>query len=294
MTTREEIVQQADLLGYRGEKKEEYLKQEFTVLVERAAKKEEAEHVERKEELEAERAAKIELEKMRLETEMKMLQTKIQTGIVKDETVSKTFSDASAKHPKLPHFQDGEDDLDIWLTRFESDPEKKKSLRLTILRDEIDGREVDVMRDTGCEGVVVRRQLVDAGPLTGPLTGERRTKFSVTSAGLGGDVIRNCRSCNVCQRTVKNGIVPRVPLEKVPLVDTPLKRVAMDTVGPINPPSEAGHRFILTLIDYATRYAEAVPLRKIDTETVAEALVDIYSRLGVPEEVLSDQGTQFM
>ncbi|GFR99807.1 Pol polyprotein [Elysia marginata] len=69
----------------------------------------------------------------------------------------------------------------------------------------------------------------------------------------------------------------------------------MDIVGPINPPSEAGHRFIMTLIDYATtRYAEAVPLRKIDTETVTEALVDIYSRLGVPEEVLSDQGTQFM
>ncbi|GFS18301.1 Gypsy retrotransposon integrase-like protein 1, partial [Elysia marginata] len=68
----------------------------------------------------------------------------------------------------------------------------------------------------------------------------------------------------------------------------------MDIVGPINPPSEAGHRFILTHIDYATRYAEAVPLRKIDTETVAEALVDIYIRLGVPEEVLSDQGTQFM
>ncbi|GFR64262.1 reverse transcriptase [Elysia marginata] len=48
-----------------------------------------------------------------------------------------------------------------------SDPEKTKSLRLPILRGEIDGREVDVMRDTGCEGVVVRRQLVDAGQLTG-------------------------------------------------------------------------------------------------------------------------------
>ncbi|GFR73119.1 Pol polyprotein [Elysia marginata] len=46
--------------------------------------------------------------------------------------------------------------------------------------------------------------------------------------------------------------------------------------------------------NYATRYAEAVPLRNIDTETAADALVDIYSRLGVPEEVLSDQGTQFM
>ncbi|GFR87729.1 zinc finger protein [Elysia marginata] len=48
-----------------------------------------------------------------------------------------------------------------------SDPEKTKSLLLPILRGEIGGREVDVMRDTGCEGVVVRRKLVDAGQLTG-------------------------------------------------------------------------------------------------------------------------------
>ena len=47
-------------------------------------------------------------------------------------------------------------------------------------------------------------------------------------------------------------------------------------------------------MDYATRYPEAVRLRNIDTETVAEALLHMYSRLGIPEEVLSDQGTQFM
>ena len=35
-------------------------------------------------------------------------------------------------------------------------------------------------------------------------------------------------------------------------------------------------------------------MKRIDTETVAEALVDIYSRLSVPEETLSDQGTQFI
>ncbi|GFR77105.1 hypothetical protein ElyMa_002230000 [Elysia marginata] len=77
--TREEIVQQEDLLGYRGEMREEYLKQEFKLLVEGAA------------------IAK------------------------KEETVGNTskFSDTSAKQPKLPHFQDRKDDLDIWLTRFE-------------------------------------------------------------------------------------------------------------------------------------------------------------------------------
>ena len=68
----------------------------------------------------------------------------------------------------------------------------------------------------------------------------------------------------------------------------------MDLVGPISPPSEKGHRYILTLVDYATRYPEAVPLKNIETETVAEALLDMYSRLVIPEEVLSDLGTQFV
>ncbi|GFO09026.1 gypsy retrotransposon integrase-like protein 1 [Plakobranchus ocellatus] len=134
--------------------------------------------------------------------------------------------------------------------------------------------------------------------ITGAHLGIRRTKDKILSnfywPGVDGDVTRYCRSCDVCQRIVKKDTVPRVPLEKVPLIDTPFKRVAIDLVGPINPPSQAGHRFILTLVDYATRFAEAVPLRKIDTESVAEALVDIYSRLGVSKEVLSDQRTQFI
>ena len=112
--------------------------------------------------------------------------------------------------------------------------------------------------------------------------------------GLRQDVIRFCRSCDVCQRTVKRGSVRKVPLGSMPLIDTPFKRVAVDIVGPIAPPSEAGHRYILTLVDYATRYPEAVPLKKITTEAVAEALLDIYSRVGIPEEVLTDQGTQFI
>ena len=78
------------------------------------------------------------------------------------------------------------------------------------------------------------------------------------------------------------------------LIDVPFKRVAVDLVGPIFPPSNAGHRYILTFIDYATRYPEAIPLKTISTESVAEALVGIYSRVGVPEEVLSDLGIQFI
>ena len=80
----------------------------------------------------------------------------------------------------------------------------------------------------------------------------------------------------------------------MPLIDKPFKRVAIDLVGPISPTSEEGHRYIMTLVDFATRYPGAVPLKTIDTETVAEALVVIFSRLGVPEEILSDLDIQFV
>ena len=112
--------------------------------------------------------------------------------------------------------------------------------------------------------------------------------------GIQGDVTRFCRSCDVCQKTAPKGRTPKVPLQKMPLVDRPFRRVAIDLIGEIKPASESGHRYILTMVDYATRFPEAVALERSDTETVAEALVDMFSRLGVPEEILSDLGTQFV
>ena len=82
--------------------------------------------------------------------------------------------------------------------------------------------------------------------------------------------------------------VTKVPLGKLPLIDTPSKRVAVDIVGPIEPRSERKSRYILILIDYATRYPEAVALPGIETEHVAEAFVDMFSRVGIPDEMLTD------
>ena len=47
------------------------------------------------------------------------------------------------------------------------------------------------------------------------------------------------------------------------------------------------------MIDYATRYPEAVALPGIETERVAEALVEMFSRVGIPDEMLTDCGSQF-
>ena len=90
--------------------------------------------------------------------------------------------------------------------------------------------------------------------------------------GIHQDVASFCRSCDVFQRTLSKGRMTKVPLGKMPLMDLPFKRVAVDMIGPITPASDKGHRYVLTLVDYATRYPEAGPLKSIDTETVAEAL----------------------
>ena len=105
--------------------------------------------------------------------------------------------------------------------------------------------------------------------------------------------MRYCRSCYSCQKVSPKGKLKPAPLEKMPIISEPFSRVAIDIVGPFAPASSRGHKYILTLIDYATRYPEAVPLKNIDTISVAEALMDIFSRVGIPYEILSDNGTQF-
>ena len=66
----------------------------------------------------------------------------------------------------------------------------------------------------------------------------------------------------------------------------------MDIVGAL-PRSRAGHKYILVVCDYATCYPEAIPMKTIDAERVAEELVKIFSRVGIHHEILTDQGSNF-
>jgi len=115
--------------------------------------------------------------------------------------------------------------------------------------------------------------------------GQKKTKDRIWREfwwpGCGAEVTRFCRACDICQRTIAKGRVPSVPLRKMPIIDTPFDRVAVHSVGPIFPPTERGNKYILTMMDYATRYPEAVPLKDIQAEMVAETLVNMFTRVGV-------------
>jgi hypothetical protein len=95
----------------------------------------------------------------------------------------------------------------------------------------------------------------------------RRTVDRVTAEfywpGITSDIKRYCRSCDICQRTVPKRQQIRAPLGKMWVIDIPFRRVAVDIVGPLVPITDKGNRYILTLVDYATRYPEAVALPSI-------------------------------
>ena len=110
--------------------------------------------------------------------------------------------------------------------------------------------------------------------------------------GLTKDVKDFCQGCENCQRGTGSS-VPKAPLQPLPPIGEPFQRVAIDIVGPL-PRTKRGNKYVLTIMDHATRYPEAVPLKRIDAATVAEELCTVFTRLGLPSEILSDQGSNFL
>ncbi len=106
------------------------------------------------------------------------------------------------------------------------------------------------------------------------------------------DVQTYCTTCPTCQKNSAVHRQDRAPLLPLPVISVPFQHMAMDIVGPLEK-SSAGHRYILVISDYATRYPEAFPLRSITTPKIINALVQLFSRVGIPDEILTDQGTNF-
>ena len=100
------------------------------------------------------------------------------------------------------------------------------------------------------------------------------------------------RICPGCQKAAKNRFA-RAPLQPLPCIGEPFRVVAMDLVGPL-PRTASGHKYLLTLMDLHSKFPEAIPLKRVTNEVVLEAFMEIVSRHGIPETILTDQGSVFM
>ena len=83
-----------------------------------------------------------------------------------------------------------------------------------------------------------------------------------------------------------------MPLQPQILIE-PFEKWAFDFVGPINHASKK-KKYILVCTDYVTKWVEAKAIPRATEEVEVDFLhEDIFTRFGVPREIVTDEGTQF-
>ena len=102
------------------------------------------------------------------------------------------------------------------------------------------------------------------------------------------------RSCDACQRRKPLNRRREDLLQALPNSDIPFDVVCIDFSGPLQL-TPRNNRYVIVLIDVATRYVEAIPTPNQSADTTANFLQnDLIFRHGAPSVLISDRGTNFL
>ncbi|CAB0032933.1 unnamed protein product [Trichogramma brassicae] len=97
------------------------------------------------------------------------------------------------------------------------------------------------------------------------------------------NMVKSCKGC-----THVSAPNPPNPMKRRELPREPWADVSLDFMGPL--PSKD---YILIIVDYYSRYKEIKIMRSTTTEDTIKVLKEIFSRLGFPSIITSDNGPQF-
>ena len=103
------------------------------------------------------------------------------------------------------------------------------------------------------------------------------------------DVELYCRECVKCQQ-MKQSLPSKAPLVSLP-IGQPWEMVAVDVLQV--PMSYQHNKYLLVVQDYFTKWVEAIPMPDQTAVHIVQDLTKIFSALGIPRIVHSDQGQSF-
>lgn len=123
----------------------------------------------------------------------------------------------------------------------------------------------------------------------------RRVSRTYWWQGMEQDCYDMVRECEACQKGKTKTIREDRTLHSVSVQGLrPFQKIAIDLAGPL-PETAQGHKYLVVMVDYLTKWIEAMPAKDDKATTVASIfLTEIVSRYGSPLEVVSDNGKSFL
>ena len=104
-------------------------------------------------------------------------------------------------------------------------------------------------------------------------------------------IAKSCHACKIYGDFIHQALGHLHPTSS----SWPFEMCRMDVIRPISPPTSRGHRFILAIIDYFSKWTKAVPLREVKTSNVIKFIKHhILYHFSVPRQIVHDNGPQFV
>ena len=105
------------------------------------------------------------------------------------------------------------------------------------------------------------------------------------------DATRIVRTCQGCQFYARQTHLPAQALQTIPITWS-FAVWGLDLVGPLQK-APGGYTHLLVAIDKFSKWIEVRPLNSIRSEQAVAFFTNIIHRFGVPNSIVTDNGTQF-
>ncbi|UYV72531.1 K02A2.6-like [Cordylochernes scorpioides] len=110
-----------------------------------------------------------------------------------------------------------------------------------------------------------------------------RARETVWWPGISEEIAETVRKCSVC---IQEAVSKHEPLIPTNFPTRPWQKIGMDLF-------KFENKWYLVVIDYYSRFPEMVQLDRLTASVVMRSCKSIFARHGIPETVVSDNGTQF-
>ena len=118
-----------------------------------------------------------------------------------------------------------------------------------------------------------------------------RVREAYVWPGMRKTITERLKLCPVCIANQRRE--ERPPMSEMPIPAYCMQMVGIDLIGPLVP-SEQGNRYVVTVIDHLSGWAEAFPIPNKSSLVVETALAqEFLPRHGTPEVIITDRGLEF-